>query len=280
MDAEGRGDERLSGQLAGIMIKSGEDAGLSFAPEGLGSTRVSVVIPTLNEAENLPHILPLIPSWVHEIVIVDGHSTDETVKTALRLCPTARVILQTDRGKGNALACGFAAATGAIIVMLDADGSTDPREIPEFVMALLRGADFAKGSRCMSGGGSTDLSRLRSAGNGALRSVVNALYAQRYTDLCYGYNAFWSRCLPAMRVDCEGFEVETLIHVRIAKAGLNVCEVPSVEHARIYGQSNLNAWRDGWRVLRTILRERVRAGTPVDTPTSEPAFRELMTQFS
>ena len=88
-----------------------------------------------------------------EIILVDGHSTDETVRVAQRLRPDIVVIRQTRVGKGNALACGFAAATGDFIVMIDADGSNDPAEIPRFVAALEGGADFAKGSRFLPGGG-------------------------------------------------------------------------------------------------------------------------------
>jgi hypothetical protein len=185
--------------------------------------RVSVVIPTLNEAENLPHVFARLPD------------------------------------KGDALATGFAACTGDIIVMLDADGSTDAGEIPRFVAALRSGADFVKGSRFAQGGSSSDITPFRRAGNRGLNLVVNALYGTKYTDLCYGYNAFWIRCLPYLRVDCSGFEVETLINVRIAKAGLVIHEVPSFEHDRIHGRSNLNPIRDGGRVLRTIALERVPA---------------------
>ena len=256
-------------------LESFVPASTNHQPTGLGTTRVSVVIPTLNEAANLPHILPKVPDWVYEIIIVDGYSTDDTINVARHLRPAARVVLQTARGKGNALACGFAAARGDIIVMLDADGSTDPQEITRFVQPLLDGADFAKGSRCMAGGGSKDLSRLRSTGNRALRSIVNLLYRQHYSDLCYGYNAFWTRCLGAMQIDCAGFEVETLIHVRIAKAGLDVREVPSLEHERIHGKSNLNAWRDGSRVLRTIVKERVRRSPRGHIGLVDPAFSEL-----
>jgi glycosyltransferase involved in cell wall biosynthesis len=219
--------------------------------------RVSVVVPTLNEAENLPHVFARLPDGLHELIIVDGQSTDDTVEVARRLRPDVRVIEQTGRGKGDALACGFAACTGDIIVMLDADGSTDAAEIPRFVAALCSGADFVKGSRFAQGGGSTDITPLRRAGNRALNALVNTLYGTSYTDLCYGYNAFWARCLPYMRVDCAGFEVETLINIRIAKAGLTIHEVPSRERDRIHGQSNLHPVRDGTRVLRTIARERV-----------------------
>jgi glycosyltransferase involved in cell wall biosynthesis len=219
--------------------------------------RVSVVIAAMNEAENLPYVLERLPEGLHELILVDGHSVDDTVGVARRLCPGVRILTQTGRGKGNALADGFAICTGDIIVALDADGSTDAAEIPRFVAALTNGADFVKGSRFAQGGSSADITRTRSLGNYFLNTFVNVLYGTHYTDLCYGYNAFWARCLPYMRVDCDGFEVETLINVRIAKAGLVVHEVPSYEHPRMHGSSNLHAVRDGTRVLRTILRERI-----------------------
>ena len=224
--------------------------------------RVSVVIPTLNEAENLPYVFARLPPGLHEVIIVDGHSTDDTIAVARRLRPDISVVLQTGRGKGNALASGFAACTGDVVVTLDADGSTDPAEIPRFVAALRNGADFVKGSRFAQGGGSSDITRTRRLGNRMLSLVVNRFYGTSYSDLCYGYSAFWARCLPYIRVDCNGFEVETLINVRIAKAGLIVHEVPSYEQDRIFGQSNLHAVRDGIRVLSTIAVERVSAARP------------------
>ena len=234
---------------------------------------VSVVIPTLNEAANLPHVLTRIPECVDEVVIVDGNSSDDTVAVAQALLPTARIVLQSGRGKGNALRCGFAAATSDIVVMLDADGSTDPAEIPAYIAPLLMGADFVKGSRFAAGGGSEDITGFRRAGNAVLTTIVNVLYGTRYTDLCYGYNAFWRRVLPAINVSCDGFEVETLILVRAAKAGLAIDEVPSVERPRIHGVSKLHPVRDGCRVLRTIVAERM-PRTPAQAV--EVAFSELL----
>ena len=147
---------------------------------------ISVVIPALNESRNLRHVLPLIPWFVHEIILVDGYSTDDTLKLVEYLRPTIRppihIIMQTRKGKGNALRLGCAASTGDIIVTLDADGSADPREISLFVEALIRGNDFAKGSRCIRGGGSHDFSYLRRLGNYGLRKIVNLLFHARFTD--------------------------------------------------------------------------------------------------
>lgn len=235
--------------------------------------RISVVVPARNEAANLPVVLAALPE-VFEVILVDGRSRDDTVEVARRIRPDIRVVTQTRKGKGNALACGFAAVRGDIVVMLDADGSADPGEIPKYVRALTDGADFAKGSRFAVGGGSTDLTRLRSFGNRVLNVIVNVLFGTRYTDLCYGYNAFWTRCLPTLGLDAgtrdldkklwgDGFEIETIINCRIARSQLRVVEVPSFELERIYGESNLNTWRDGTRVLRAAISERFRPATVV-----------------
>jgi glycosyltransferase involved in cell wall biosynthesis len=228
---------------------------------------VSVVIAAMNEAENLPHVFATLPRWVDEVVLVDGNSVDDTVAVAKALRPGLRVVAQTGKGKGNALTEGFAAASGDIIVMMDADGSTDGREIGRFVAALITGADFAKGSRYVSGAGSDDISIVRSLGNKVLTTLTNGLYGTHYTDLCYGYNAFWRRHLDAMALDCDGFEIETLMNVRAAKAGLVIFEVASHERCRIHGESNLHAVRDGWRVLKTILRERTGRQAPARPAT-------------
>jgi glycosyltransferase involved in cell wall biosynthesis len=248
-----------------------------FEPTGTarGRASVSVVIPALDEAANLPHVFARIPASIHEVILVDGHSRDGTIDIARTIRPDVRVVLQNGRGKGNALACGFAAATGDIIVMIDADASNDPAEIPRFVDALLEGHDFAKGSRFASGGASADITPLRHLGNRVLGIAVNLLFRTRYTDLCYGFNAFWRHCLPHMHVTCDGFEVETLIHVRVARAGLAVAEVASVEHERLHGESKLSATRDGLRILRLIVRERVRRGAVGHAEGWRPPYREL-----
>ena len=249
--------------VVGVDQRNGEDNGRN---DGDGSQRptVTVVVPAMNEAKNLPHVAARMPADIDEIVFVDGHSVDDTVEVAKSLWPDATVVTQSRKGKGNALACGFLASTSDIIVMIDADGSTDPAEIPLFVGALVAGADFAKGTRFAAGGGSSDITFSRKLGNKALNAIVNLKFGASFSDLCYGYNAFWRHHVPAMAlpsVDAaeaqwgDGFEIETLINVRVANAGLKITEVPSFEQDRIHGESNLNAVRDGLRVLRTIRSE-------------------------
>jgi glycosyltransferase involved in cell wall biosynthesis len=219
---------------------------------------VSVVIPTLNEVESLPWVIEHLPTWVTELVIVDGLSTDRTETLARSLRPDVVVVHQHQRGKGAALRAGFAACTGDIVVMIDADGSTDPREMDRFVGALMDGADFVKGSRHIPDGGSADFTRLRAAGNKFFVVMANLLYGSTFTDLCYGYCAFWRRYVSDLGLTADGFEIETQLVLGALKAKLEIREVPSFELERRAGTSNLNAARDGIRVLRTMLGYEVR----------------------
>lgn len=244
---------------------------------------VSVVIPTLNEAKNLPDVLQKIPRWIDEVVLVDGCSTDGTLDIARNLWPNnhivtlerrtrvfsqqlevsdrrkrgiaLRLVTQKGRGKGSALREGVESATGDIIVMMDADGSNDPSEIPAFLGLLFAGADFVKGSRFLQGGGTLDMPLYRRLGNSSFVLLVRLLFGGTFSDLCYGYNAFWAKVAPRLAMSANGFEIETLMNIRALRLGLRVAEIPSFEYKRKYGESRLRTFPDGLRVLVTILRE-------------------------
>jgi glycosyltransferase involved in cell wall biosynthesis len=231
---------------------------IKLSPERtLTLPKVSFVVPTLNEAKNLPWLLPRIPDWAHEVIIVDGRSTDDTVAVARRLRNDVKIVMEPRRGKGAALQAGFSAVTGDIIVMLDADGSMEPEEAIVFVGVLMEGADMVKGSRFLQGAGTDDMSLFRMLGNWGLTWAVRLLYGGSFSDLCYGYVAFWTKHVATLHCDCDGFEIETLINVRALKNRLKIVEVASFEAPRISGLSNLRAIPDGWRVFKTILRERI-----------------------
>jgi glycosyltransferase involved in cell wall biosynthesis len=235
----------------------------AWMPKTAGLPAVSVIVPAKNEAKNLPYVLKRIPSWVDEIILVDGKSTDDTVAVARSIIPNIIVIGQDRPGKGAALRAGFNAARGEIIVTIDADGSTDPAEIPAFVGALLSGADFAKGSRFLQGGGTDDMEWYRRLGNWGFVKLVTWRFGGRFTDLCYGYNAFWRDVLNRLHLEsADGFEIETEMNVQALMARLNIFEVPSREAPRIHGVSNLRTIPDGWRVLSTIMRLGLRSAKP------------------
>jgi glycosyltransferase involved in cell wall biosynthesis len=245
---------------------------------------ISIVVPALNEAKNLEALLPLLPE-VHEVILVDGHSVDGTVETALRVLPSIKVIQQTRSGKGNALACGFEEATGDLIVTFDADGSADPQEIPAFVETLVKGADVAKGSRFRTGGGSSDLTFLRSLGNAALNLACNVLLETNYSDLRYGFVAFWRDVLPALDLvptDLapaangealwgDGPEIDTILVCRMAAAKFRVREVASFQ-ARVPGESHRGAFGDAIRVLKTVFDEKRRDAQAVRLIRDERAL--------
>ncbi|MGD9526706.1 glycosyltransferase family 2 protein [Pseudonocardia sp.] len=253
-----------------VIAASGGENGSAVAPRGvvplaasvIGPVApghvipsVSLIIPTKNEASNVSWVLEQVPSVVTEIVIVDGHSSDATIVTARSSRNDVKVVTQEGMGKGDALRKGFAEATGEILVMIDADGSMNPQEITHFLHFLDNGYDFVKGSRFTGGGGSRDITRMRRMGNMAFRQMVNVLFDAQLTDLCYGYCAFHRRYLPFLNLRTSGFEVETALVISALRAGLRIAEVPSMEMPRRHGRSNLRTFRDGSRVLNTIIRE-------------------------
>jgi glycosyltransferase involved in cell wall biosynthesis len=223
-------------------------------PAGKSAATVALIIPAKNEAANVSWVLEQVPPCVDEVVLVDGHSTDATLVTARCARPGLRVVHQEGTGKGDALRAGFLATQADIVVMIDADCSMSPQEVPHFLHFLSNGYDFVKGSRFMAGGGSHDITRLRRWGNRTLVSVVNVLYEEQLTDLCYGFCAFHRRYLPFLDLTSAGFEVETKLTLSALAAGLRVAEVPSLEMPRRHGRSNLRTFPDGARVLRAILR--------------------------
>lgn len=247
---------------------------MSVSSSGTGT--VSLIVPTFNEELNIGHVLESLPSGIDEIILVDGGSTDETVGVARDIFPDITVIQQARRGKGNALVAGFHSANCQRIVAIDADGSMDPAEISSFLSAMDDGAEYVRGSRFLPGGGSTDITRLRTLGNHFLNGIANVFFRTTYTDLCYGFNAMTKESVYALnfpdpfdsslgKVWGDGFEIETMMSIRAVKAGLRIAEVPSFEADRLSGESNLNTFRDGSRCLRTLLAEKMTVSAPRST---------------
>jgi len=228
---------------------------IGHSPEG--RPRVTVLICALNEEESLPHVLPKVPAWVNEVLVVDGGSTDRTVEIARQLRPDIRILHQSGKGKGDAIKFGVQESTGDLIVTLDADGETDPDEIEQFIAPLLHGFDLVKGSRLVKGRPSNMLFH-RWVGNRILAWTFNVLHGTRYTDVCSGYSAFWKRVYLTLDLTLDSFEMEQEALAKAARAGLRVAEVFHRDNGRIGGVSKTSDLKQGlidwWIIIREGLR--------------------------
>lgn len=217
---------------------------------------VRIIVPTLNEEKNIQLLLKeLIELGYCDVIVIDGKSVDNTVKIAR--CYGAKAVIQKGNGKGAAVRealTNYCEGVDAVI-MMDADGSMDPKEIPRFIERLDWGADVVKGSRFLSGGYTHDMTLLRKIGNAIFTKTFNLLFSTRYSDLCYGYIGFSRYSIEILGdlLKSNGFEIETEILIQAEKEGLNVSEVPSTEFLRKNGDSNLRTFKDGRRILRTLI---------------------------
>jgi len=217
-----------------------------------------IIIPTLNEEENLRYIIRKLKTYgFNDILIIDGNSTDQTTTIAKNL--GVKIILQKGRGKGNAVrqVLNEESKNKEILVFMDADGSMDPEEIPLFIKALDSGADLVKGSRFLSHAQSTDLNPMRTIGNLLLNIVVNLLHSTDYSDVTYGFVAYDKKAIKLMSrvLKSNNFEIETEIFIKAKKLGLKVVEIPSTELKRKNGESKLNSFSDGFKILKMIIKE-------------------------
>jgi glycosyltransferase involved in cell wall biosynthesis len=219
---------------------------------------VALIIPTLNEEKNIRTMLrELKQLGYNKILVVDGNSTDGTVGAAKDY--GAHVFVQEGTGKGVALRQAFNhnAIDFDFVVVMDADGSMNPKEITLLINALASGVDVAKASRFLPGGFTEDMNMLRGIGNKVFVSLVNMLWSTNYTDLCYGFAAFRKDVIVKLcpLLKSKNFEIEAEVFIKVERLGLTVVEVPSGELRRKHGKSNLHSFKDGFRILRTILAE-------------------------
>jgi glycosyltransferase involved in cell wall biosynthesis len=215
-------------------------------------SKISVIIPTLNEEKNLPRVLEDLPDYIDELIVVDGHSKDRTMEIAKE--HGAKIIFD-DVGKGSALRKGMKEATGDIIIIMDADCSHIPAEIPLLIAGIESGYDVCMGSRFIQGGGSEDITLLRRFGNKFFVFLVNLIWGMNYSDLCYGYRSFRGGCIEKLELESDGFGIETEISIKAAKKKLRILEVPSYEKSRVHGEGKLRTFHDGFEMLSRIVKE-------------------------
>ena len=215
--------------------------------------RITAIICALNEEESIPHVLPKVPEWIDEVLVVDGGSTDRTVEISRQIRPDIRILHQSGKGKGDAIKFGVRESTGDIIVTLDADGETNPDEIERFIEPLLGGFDLVKGSRLMRGRPSNMLFH-RWVGNRVLAWTFNVLHGTRYTDVCSGYSAYWKKAFLSLDLTFDSFEMEQEALVKAVKAGFKVAEVFHNDNGRIGGVSKTRDLKQGlldwWIIIR------------------------------
>ena len=225
-------------------------------PGGPDTTLVSVVIPCLNEAENIERCVRAALEVLSrnaldgEVLVVDNASEDDSA--ALAAAAGARVVHEPRRGYGSAYLAGFAAAQGRYIVMADADLTYDFNEIPRFVAELNRGAELVMGDRMdnIQPGAMTWLHRY--VGNPILTGLLNLFFDTGVKDAHCGMRALRRDVLPRLDLRTTGMEFASEMVIRAAKADLRIAEFPIEYHPR-GGESKLSSFRDGWRHLRFLL---------------------------
>ncbi|MFA5628915.1 MAG: glycosyltransferase family 2 protein [Dehalococcoidales bacterium] len=215
---------------------------------------ITVLICALNEEENLQYVLPKIPDWVDEVILVDGHSTDNTIETAKKLNPAIKIVKQSKTGKGNAIKCGFNDAKCEIVITIDADGSTDPCDLPQYIEPLLNGFDLVKGTRFLNT--SPIMPLHHKFGNWVLTKTTNLLFGTSYTDVCSGYNAIRKTSFLNLNLCYDGFEMEQEMLIKAKKRGLRVAEVRQIDNGRIANVSKVSAFRQGFFDFWVIIKER------------------------
>lgn len=219
--------------------------------------KVSIVIPTLNESENLKTVLPRIPKLkdICEIILLDGHSTDDTITVAKNIMSDIKIFFQKGKGKGDAINCAAEVVKGEYFLILDSDGSQSPEEIPLYIAKASEGYDLVKGSRFLPGAAVEEQDYLRTWIVKTANSVANFFWKTNFSDICYGMFLVRTIAYKSLRISSTGFNIEWELMRKASKNGLHTIEIPSVERNRIHGKSNINYFRDGWMIATTVFKE-------------------------
>ncbi|MGH7165388.1 MAG: glycosyltransferase family 2 protein [Nitrospiraceae bacterium] len=217
--------------------------------------RVTIIIPTRNEAAGIVQVLQWVKPYVDEILVVDGQSTDGTADLARQA--GVRVIQDSGRGKGAALKLGIAEAQGDILVFMDADGSHDPTSIPALLAPILGDeADLVIASRHRGGSdewrGDLD-NYLRSVGGGIITLAINYRWRVRITDALNGFRAIRRSAAASLDLTADDFDIEQQMVTRCLRRRYRVTEVASHEFLRKWGRSKLPTYRKGYLFLGRLV---------------------------
>ena len=221
---------------------------------------VSVIIPSLNEAGCIKDVLNSIPrDLVDEILVVDGNSMDGTPDIVRSL--GHRVVMQEGKGFGSALMTGMREATGDIVAIMDGDGSYEIKDLPSLVAMVQNGCDFAFGSRYAKGSGSKDDTFIRFIGNKIFTFLLRALHGVRLSDALFLYVVAKKQAVLDLNLVERGFEYCVELPIKAHKRGYKYAEIPSFEKAREAGHSKVHVVKDGFRILRAMVKLYFKSGT-------------------
>jgi glycosyltransferase involved in cell wall biosynthesis len=221
---------------------------------------VTLIVPCRNEAANLEILLPRLVGVAAEVIIVDGHSTDGT--QALVASYPFRYVRDNGHGKGDGVRVGIEQAGMETCVLIDADLSHDPRDIPGLARPILDGeADLVLGSRMRGGGDefvATAAELVRLAGNMGLTWLINVRCGSALSDSQNGFRAARTSLLRSLKLTAARHTIELEMTMRALRAGARVVEYPTHEYPRRFGRSSLSVTGQGLRFLGVYLRECIR----------------------
>jgi len=215
--------------------------------------KVSVIIPALNEVGSIGAVLNDIPKdRVDEVLVADGGSTDGTVELVTKLGYS--IITQAQKGFGAAIDNGFKQAKGDIVVVLNADGSQNPKDIPKLLDKIDEGYDLVLASRYSPGGGSEEDTFTHFIGNRIFTFLCNMIYKINVSDVLYFFLAARKEIFEKVITNCPhaGYCVELPIKTR--RAGFRIGEIPSFEKKRTAGKAKVHTFSTGFKILMTLLK--------------------------
>jgi glycosyltransferase involved in cell wall biosynthesis len=242
--------------------------------------QVSVIIPAKNEEETLPLVLRDLYQTIRqlngysiEVICVDDHSTDRTAEIARGY--GARIVQNTGKsGKGMALRAGFQAASGEILVMMDADYSHRTEDLPVFLQALKDGVGLVIGSRVV--GGSEEYTHIRALGNVFLSTTLGLCTGRYLSDALNGYKVFRRHIFADFAYTSRNFEIEIEIIANTLRKGYRVVEVSSHERSRAGGKMKSRVVRHGTQFLLRIFWERLKGVEPIEVQSRTPEADHIL----